>query len=72
MKSYTNVPGHVLISLAESEDHPDRLEVIEEIVKRFKTSTSLINEILNIVTCDKPEQEVITNDMVIQLEEVIR
>lgn len=72
MKSYTNVPGHVLISLAENEEHPDRLEVIDEIVKRFKTSTCLINEILNIVTCDKAEQEVITNDMVIQLEEVIR
>lgn len=71
-KDIRNVPSHVLIDMVKKgldNNYDDR--ILDELIRRFETTRSLIGEVLNIVSCDCPEQDVISNDVVIQLEESI-
>lgn len=71
-KDIHNVPSHVLIDIVRKRlDNKSNDHILDELIRRFETTRSLIGEVLNIVSCDCPEQDVISNDVVIQLEESI-
>ncbi len=70
---YKNVPSHTLVSLILIDDgEHDRELMIIELVERYSISRCLLAEVLNVIVCDCPDQEIISNDMIIQMEDCIR
>lgn len=67
-----NIPAHVLIEilnkrLEKGNDDP----ILDELIRRFETTRALITEVLNVVLCDDSEQDIISDDIIIQMEESI-
>lgn len=70
---YKNVPSHTLVSLILIDDgEHDRELMIIELVERYSTSRCLLAEVLNVVVCDCPDQDMISDDLIVQMEDCIR